>query len=192
MTDERDSKEKLAESLLSFKGRYHNHKETMAHAGVLLQVGLFSAIMKGWLPGLKGSVEIPTRIMAGIVFVLIWLLIYTYIRWQLFNRELAAKQINEMIKALVEKLTKQGSEPDSLDKAIQIQIDKGKGGEFGKWLVLCSSHVMFVIVLLRLFYSKCRCPLSWFIAVIVIILAFIISEVLLKKTMDKRLQRPKA
>jgi len=79
----------FAECLLSDNQTYHNHKETMAHACVVLEIAIFGWIMSdnGW--------EIATGINKKLflfLFTVVWLMLHLYIRWQLRYRRWAAKQ----------------------------------------------------------------------------------------------------
>lgn len=79
----------FAECLLNDNESYHNHKETMAHACVVLEIVIFGWIMSkdGW--------SIATS-MNPIIFwftiIAIWILLHVYIRWELRFRRWAAKQ----------------------------------------------------------------------------------------------------
>jgi len=79
----------FAECLLSDNKIYHNHKETMAHACVVLEIALFGWIMSkdewaividiGWIKFL-------------LVLIGIWLPLHLYMRWELRNRRWSAIQ----------------------------------------------------------------------------------------------------
>ena len=76
---------------------YHDHKENMANAGFLVQIGLFGAVVsqKEWVspdaPSLNLlGVEVPAALPVVVVYFLLWILTHAYIRWQLDKRTTAA------------------------------------------------------------------------------------------------------
>lgn len=83
---------KLLELLLAQSETYHNHKETMAHAGVLLQIALVAGMVSvdPWPPSWVPEVHISARVLIAVAFVALWLLIHVFVRWQLRNRRSAA------------------------------------------------------------------------------------------------------
>jgi len=87
-----DRARRLVELLFSQTEAYHNHKETMAHAGVALQIALFVAIMSlnHWPPAWVPDIQLSARLVTVLAFCLIWLLIHIFIRWQLRDRRSAA------------------------------------------------------------------------------------------------------
>lgn len=74
-------------AIYTAKGAYHNHKETMAHAGLLLLVAIFGYVMTAeqWPPC---WVDSDLIFFIGISLVLT--LVYMFIRWQLIHRRSAA------------------------------------------------------------------------------------------------------
>lgn len=78
---------KFAECLLSNNMSYHDHKETMAHACVVLEIAIFGWIMSngGW--AIATSVRF---IWFFLVSIVVWLLLHVYIRWELRLRRLSA------------------------------------------------------------------------------------------------------
>lgn len=89
-----DQARSLIGQLLSYNVNYHNHKEIMAHAAVVLQIGLFVWIMS------KDGSELIEKGCVLILFILIWLLIHLYMRWELRNRRWAAMQIDGIRRTL--------------------------------------------------------------------------------------------
>jgi hypothetical protein len=96
ITNESHSLDTL-KSLLSLKGQLHNHKETMAHAAVLAQLALVTALFninfkqlcysddKGWIL---------------LLYFIIWSVISYYMCWQLKMRRIAQWQVNEILEAM--------------------------------------------------------------------------------------------
>ena len=79
---------KFAECLIANNCRYHNHKETMAHACVVLEIAIF-----GWAMSKDvWTVATETKLIFLIVATGIWLPIHWYMRWELRFRRFAAKQ----------------------------------------------------------------------------------------------------
>lgn len=83
---------KLLELLLAQSETYHNHKETMAHAGALLQIALVGGMVSvdHWPPSWVPEVHDSARVIIAVAFVALWLLIHVFVRWQLRNRRAAA------------------------------------------------------------------------------------------------------
>jgi len=75
--------------LLADNKTYHNHKETMAHACVVLEIVIFGWIMSkdGWAIATSFG-----QFVFWFVFLLIWLMLHLYIRWELRYRRWAARQ----------------------------------------------------------------------------------------------------
>jgi hypothetical protein len=97
---------KLIEHLLSEMDSYHNHKESMAHAGLLVMVAIAGGILslKQWPP------ESITLSMLGLSHycvtscgvIILLTLCHLYIRWQLRYRRAAACIYNGALLALAE------------------------------------------------------------------------------------------
>jgi len=92
--DDRDARFKranqFAHTILSTNQSYHAHKERMAHAALLIQVAIFGAIMTmhDWPP--KWVQSVPAKILAFLAFLLLWVSLHVYIRWQLGMRRQSA------------------------------------------------------------------------------------------------------
>ena len=71
---------------------YHNHKESMANAGFLVQLSLFGSIIAEalWPPKWVSKVIVLPELCTFIVYFLLWFLIHYYMRWQLINKRVAA------------------------------------------------------------------------------------------------------
>jgi len=84
---------KLLELLIAQMVSYHNHKETMAHAALLVALAVSATVMStsswppSWVPALSNSSKEVT--VLGVT--VIWLVIHVYMRWQLRNRRVAAQ-----------------------------------------------------------------------------------------------------
>lgn len=165
MTSSHDPNEKLAELLLSLKGQYHNHKETMAHASILLQIGLAAWIisMKHWPPKWIPAIKISETWVAFTGFTIFWLLIHVYMWWQLKKRENAAKHVDSLLMALL-KTSENSQEPVKTEKENdtntlyqlikETQLNKAEGSLFSKWLLYIGSVSILIIVLLRTILGK--------------------------------------
>jgi len=106
MTEESESRIKrvtaLLESRMSQMHSYHDHKETMAHAAVVVALAYVGGIISiqvwppVWVPTICASRDIVALVgsMAG------WLLIHVYLRWQLRNRRVAALYVACLLKVL--------------------------------------------------------------------------------------------
>jgi len=81
---------KLISDLKPCTAGYHHHKETMAHACVVLEL-----LILGWTVTERGEEVLGTRWGFGVV-VAIWFLIHIYMRWELRYRRWAAFQVNAM------------------------------------------------------------------------------------------------
>jgi hypothetical protein len=84
-----DHARKFAECLIVKNSSYHNHKETMAHACVVLEIAIFGWVMSKdvWAIATETSL-----IWFLIVATGIWLPIHWYMRWELRFRRFATKQ----------------------------------------------------------------------------------------------------
>lgn len=114
MTDEVETRltayRRLLEHLLTQSETAHNHKETMAHAGILVQVAVLAGVLslKSWPPPWVPELRLAPGLLAGVGFVLSWLLVHVFIRWQLRNRR--ADAIFQAV--LLRTLQKWASKPD--------------------------------------------------------------------------------
>lgn len=92
----------LLRTMIQTYGRYHNHKETMAHVGVAVQMAVFGAILVAdtWPPSWVPSITIDQRIVAAICIFGIWAFVHVFVRWQLRQRRVAASWYAAMITTL--------------------------------------------------------------------------------------------
>ncbi|UCE38878.1 MAG: hypothetical protein JSW00_06555 [Thermoplasmata archaeon] len=86
----------LVEFLITDQSSYHHHKETMAHACVVLEVGLFAWIMTkdGWMMIRYAG------FFTWFIIITIWCLLHLYLRWELRNRRWSAIQIDALYEIL--------------------------------------------------------------------------------------------
>jgi len=129
-------------AVLALKGNYHNHKETMAHAAVAIQIGILIAIINiEKLPvWLKCSDQ---KWLFFKIYFVIWLMITLYMCWQLRNRWIAAKQVDILIKD-IERNVK-----DLQTKKV-IACMRGKGWLWiGQGIVLIVDLIVLVIIFLK-------------------------------------------
>ena len=144
---------KFVEMLRSHYAGYHNHKEIMAHAAVLLQIGLFAGIisMKHWPPSWVQPIYcIPKEWVAFIGYLLMWLLVLLYVNWQLRKRKKAADKIREQIEQLKKWANPQSNkELDELFRKLMIQKAEDKGPIFPRWLIYIGTGLMLIAVLWR-------------------------------------------
>ena len=96
---------KLIADLLPCTLGYHNHKETMAHACVVLEL-----LILGWTVTERGE-EVLSSSWGLWIVVVIWLLIHIYMRWELRYRRWAAIQVNAM-QATLQRWALKRPEPD--------------------------------------------------------------------------------
>jgi hypothetical protein len=96
----------LARDLLLFETTFRNHKETMAHAVLALQMMIFFAwIMREDIQAVSGKIECY---LFGLFFLL-----YLYIRWELRKRRFSGIRIAAIVKALGEWGTNDHDEEES-------------------------------------------------------------------------------
>lgn len=88
---------RLLEFMLAQTNTYHNHKETMANAGMIAQLSVAAGVISiaewppDWMPYFRSDVFCVSReAFSLLAFLAVWTLINTFIRWQLRNRRWAA------------------------------------------------------------------------------------------------------
>lgn len=71
---------------------YHNHKETMANGGFLVQLSLFGSIISGglWPPEWVNKVTHLPALATFMIYLVLWFLVHFYTRWQLINKRVGA------------------------------------------------------------------------------------------------------
>ena len=88
---------RLLELMLDQTNVYHNHKETMANAGIVAQLTVAAGVIsmakppaEYILPIQVGIAYVSPKVIAILSFGAIWLLTNVFIRWQMRNRRWAA------------------------------------------------------------------------------------------------------
>jgi hypothetical protein len=78
----------LVEGLVERSGSYHDHKETMAYAGITLYVAAFGTaiLSKDWPPAWGPYTRIKTIVAISVA----WILVLRFVKWQLLRRRWAA------------------------------------------------------------------------------------------------------
>ena len=105
MTDGEERIKRVTELLVlrtSQMHTYHNHKETMAHAAILVTLVLVAAVLstKPWPPEWVPAFRIPSKAVAFVGVAALWFFIHIYMRWQLRNRRAAAIYVAALLKVL--------------------------------------------------------------------------------------------
>lgn len=82
----------LLDHLITEHEVYHSHKETMAHSGLVVMLGLTAGLLslEEWPPVWMPCVPISAKFVANSLLLSAWLLLHIYVRWQLLNRRAAA------------------------------------------------------------------------------------------------------
>jgi hypothetical protein len=84
-------------SLLAFKGQYHHHKETMAHAAVLIQLALVTALFN---VNFKKLCYSDDKCWILVSYFIIWFVISYYMCWQLKMRRIAQRQVDKILEEM--------------------------------------------------------------------------------------------
>lgn len=120
-------------ALLALKGNYHNHKETMAHAAVAIQIAILIAIISTENLPVWFRCSVSKKVLFSIIYFVIWGIITCYMYWQLWNRRSAAKQVNTLVKEIAGRTNDMWLRGMILKK----MVDKGglKKGECIVWIL---------------------------------------------------------
>jgi len=141
-------------ALLAFKGQYHNHKENMAHAAMLLQIGFFAAMIKieaclpEWLNFLRiCESELVGYVLVFVGYLVIWGIITWYMEWQFRLRKIAASQVDELIKAIKVK-----SEEDLRPLIQKMEDVRGSTQKpiMSEWIVRLANFLILLITLFKI------------------------------------------
>ena len=106
MTDDLESRIKRVTAFLEIRmsqmHSYHDHKETMAHAAMLVALAYVGAIISSvtWPPTWVPAVCVSTGYVAMAGAMTVWLFIHVYMRWQLRNRRVADLYVECLLKLL--------------------------------------------------------------------------------------------
>lgn len=84
---------KFLELRLDHMQSYHDHKETMAHAALLVALAVAGCVLttSEWPPKWVPAIYIPGKWVALLGLTVVWIPIHWYLRWQLKNRRVAAQ-----------------------------------------------------------------------------------------------------
>lgn len=98
---------KLIEISLPLESAYHDHKETMAHVGMAIQIAFCTGVitLQEWPPNWIGEfsilgLSVSPQLSSFCCLFSIWLLIHVFVRWQLRNRRYAAIKYSGLHRAL--------------------------------------------------------------------------------------------
>lgn len=95
---------------------YHDHKENMAHASLLVNLAFVGALAgtkcADWPPQWSSSLSLYPRLAGAVGALLIWFCIHIYMRWQLRNRRVAAKLASVLTQTLMAWAQKPPSKDD--------------------------------------------------------------------------------
>jgi len=95
-TNEGNRRIEFIKLTLPMRAVYHNHKEIMAHACAALEIGILAWVMTkdGW--------KLLQTNEGFACFVILWILIHLYLRWELRNRRVASIVITSRLDYLQE------------------------------------------------------------------------------------------
>lgn len=146
------------EMLREHCSEYHNHKETMAHAALVVQLGLFAWIMTTdvWPPKWVNDICISKEWGAFVGYLLIWLLIFWYTRWQLNNRKRAAKLVAALITCIKERIGYVQPQDEIITEYLSklSEETKDKGFFKGELPIYFGHIIILILVILRTFLGK--------------------------------------
>jgi len=95
----------FAYAFLSERESYHSHKESSAYTIFAVEAGFFGALLTtDWYTKIVSATCCPKLIILTFFIVPIWVLVHTFMRWQLRNRRIAALQVGTIIAALLDDL----------------------------------------------------------------------------------------
>ena len=99
---------------------YHNHKENMANAGILVQISLFGAVVTEsiWPPNWVAHNFSTPEAWTFLAYFMLWGLVHIHIRWQLKNKRAAANWVKGLDNAIRKLLFEK---PDARALALDIK-----------------------------------------------------------------------
>lgn len=127
--------ERFVDRMLADVNNYQSHKETMAHAGLLLMIAVVGGWPPQWVPGLQ--VYFEQRTVAVLICVLLWFMIHLYIRWQLRRRRWAAFVYNGAVGAFAEWLRRDPTAED-----LKYEQSTAKSCALGACLLVVIDYVV--------------------------------------------------
>jgi len=134
------------EMLRGHCAEYHNHKETMAHAALVIQIGLFAWIMTKGTPDWVEDISIPKEWVFFLGYFIMWLLIFLYTVWQLNNRKRAAKLVATLITCIKERIGYVQPQDKIITKYFSKLSEETKGKGFFKGeLPIYFGHIIILI-----------------------------------------------
>lgn len=101
----KDQAKELLTLRMSQMHSYHDHKETMAHAALLVQLAIAGGMlaMEPWPPTwVPSSAWLPGKTLATAMVLIIAFLVHVYMRWQLQRRRAAALYVGTILKVLLQ------------------------------------------------------------------------------------------
>lgn len=110
----------LLELRLDHMQGYHDHKETMAHAALLVALAVAGFVLTSseWPPKWVPPIYIPAKWVALLGLTVVWLAIHWYLRWQLRNRRFAA-QLDACLMNILRKWAVTQPSKDEINPATQ-------------------------------------------------------------------------
>jgi len=106
--------EKLVGHLIAEAETYHSHKETMAHAGLLVMLALLGGVLTAnqWPPAWVPTLSLSPRCVAFFGLAFTWFLLHIYVRSQLRYKRAAAITQAAAFRALAEWVAREPSGDD--------------------------------------------------------------------------------
>jgi hypothetical protein len=115
--------EKFLEYLLAQADSYHNHKESMAYAGLLVMLAICGGVLSldGWPPEWVpcGAFGLSRHLLTLIGVGVLWFIVHLYIRWQFRHRRGAAITYNGALAGLVKWIKDDPAERDLVPSRTQ-------------------------------------------------------------------------
>jgi hypothetical protein len=100
----KDQAKELLSLGMSRMESYHDHKETMAHAALLVQLAIAGGMlaMDPWPPTWVPALRLSSKTLATAMVLIIAFLVHVYMRWQLQRRRAAALYVGAILKVLLQ------------------------------------------------------------------------------------------
>lgn len=125
---------------------YHNHKENMSHAGLLVQIALVAGLLNldCWLPNWVPTIIVDKKYVAFGFYLILWAIIFSFTVWQLRNRQKAANYIYKQFKYLV---------PKSATDEIKSLFSSRKPSCLPFILIVVANILMLLLVFIKSYKS---------------------------------------